>query len=439
MRNLIIFLSTFTLTVLLAVFMSAPANAGGAGGSWGCPEGWTTKPDGTCSFGGGGGGSGGGGAGGSWEQCTYNISSTEGETGWDACKNHHGSAAIKFEFVDNPSGSFTGYCHYQGVFNVHTSPVYSTCNTVEPPECPEGTEYDGTSCVKPPPPPPPPDFPDVPPPTPDCNVCQSLYEIKLKLNVLKNQDIKIINQSILDMSQTINNIDNSITSLNVSNTQINTNIENINTSITNLVTNIENNNITQNEIKNEITNIQNVMNDYSLQLGDIKLAMGDIDVKLDNTNKLVLGLKPDIEFIKNNLVNGSPEGKDYTAQLNQIIELLKPCLPTAEKPCPGDDEVVRKLKEIEDFMKADFVPDTDSTEVEVEDLTDIELDRNLIKFGVAQCPPDNEFSTMVNGFSFSGGFKHKPLCDFFTLLSPFIKAFGGFSAALILGGGLRRG
>ena len=92
MRNLIIFLSTFTLTVLLAVFMSTPANAltipavdgaclsgwtlnssgsctsnstgNGAGGSWGCPDGWTTKPDGSCSFDGGGGGGGGGGSGG---------------------------------------------------------------------------------------------------------------------------------------------------------------------------------------------------------------------------------------------------------------------------------------------------------------------------------------------------------------------------------------
>ena len=220
---------------------------------------------------------------------------------------------------------------------------------------------------------------------------------------------------------------------------VNNNLTTINNNMGDLITNIENNNITNNEILNVVNNIDNSMTEYSLRLGNIELALGDIDVKLDNTNKLVLGLKPDIEFIKNNLVNGSPEGKDYTQQLNEIIELLKPCEPTAEKPCPDDDEVVKKLKEIQDYMQADFEPDTDSTAVEVEDLTDIELDRDLIKFGVAQCPPDNEFSTMVNGFSFSGGFKHKPLCDFFTLLSPFIKAFGGFSAALILGGGLRRG
>ncbi|MGO3340596.1 MAG: virulence factor TspB C-terminal domain-related protein, partial [Psychrobacter sp.] len=287
--------------------------------------------------------------------------------------------------------------------------------------------------------PPPPDFPDIPPPNPDCDVCQSLYEIKLKINHLKNQDINNITNIVNNMSQTINNIDNSITDLSVNQEITNNNLTTINNNMGDLITNIENNNITNNEIKNIVNNIDNSMTEYSLKLGDIELALGDIDLALDNTNKLVLGLKPDIDFIKNNLVNGSPEGKDYTEQLNQIIELLKPCVPTAEKPCPDDDAVVKKLKDIQDYMQADFEPSTDSTAVEVEDLTNIELDRNLIKFGVAQCPPDNEFSTMVNGFSFSGGFKHKPLCDFFTLLSPFIKAFGGFSAALILGGGLRRG
>lgn len=424
MRNLIIFLSTFTLTILIVIFASAPANAGGAGGSWGCPDGWVTNSDGTCS--GAGGSSGGGGAGGSWKGCTQEMANANCAKSVD----FYGSPN-KFLYWNSQSGD-TWSAQCSGNYSV----TITGCDAPPDPDCSVGSHLENGVCVKDPPPP---DFPDLPPPDPDCNVCQSLYEIRLKLNTLKNQDIKIINQSILDMSQVINNIDNSIGDLNIDNSQINTNIENINTSITNLVTNIENNNITQNEIKNEVTNIYETMNDYALELGDIKLALGDISVDLDNTNKLVLDLGLDIDYIKNNLVNGSPEGKDYTEQLNEIISLLKPCQPTAEQPCPDDDEVLKKLKEIQDYMQADFVPDTDSTAVEVEDLTDIELDRNLINFGVAQCPPDNEFSTMVNGFSFFGGFKHKPLCDFFTLLSPFIKAFGGFSAALILGGGLRRG
>lgn len=432
MKNLIIFLSTFTLIALLILLTSPPANAGGAGGSWGCPDGWTTKADGSCSFDGGGGGTGGGGGGGSWspEICTFTLSSGAGggtysslgaacaKLSWVAggghtCKRDGNSITVVDK--DNPSISY-------GIYG------YADCSANPEPEPPP---YE--------PPPPPPPFPDLPPPPPECNVCQQLYNINLKLNTLKNQDITNIQMTINNMFNTINNIDNSITDLSVNQQITNNNLTTIDNSLTQLITNIENNNITNNEIKNIVNNIDNSMTEYSLQLGDIKLALGDIDVKLDNTNKLVLDLKPDIEFIKNNLVNGSPEGKDYTEQLNQIIELLKPCVPTAEKPCPDDDDIVKKLKEIQDFMEADFVPDTDSTAVEVEDLTNIELDRNLIKFGVAQCPPDNEFSTIVNGFSFSGGFKHKPLCDFFTLLSPFIKAFGGFSAALILGGGLRRG
>ena len=426
MRNLIIFLSTFTLTVLLVVFMSAPANAGGAGGSWGCPDGWTTKADGSCSFDGGGGSTGGGGAGSTGGSiCTHRGTGATAPDLQSLC-----SAVAKAEggYVRRWEAPYLT-CHYtMGTgTNVQNSFNETMCGSAPEPE----PEPD-------PGPEPPPDFPDIPPPNPDCNVCQSLYEIKLKINYLKNQDINNITNIVNNMTQTINNIDNSINDLSVNQEITNNYLTNIDNSMGDLITNIENNNITNNEILNNITNIDNSMTEYSLQLGDIELALGDIELALDNTNKLVLDLRPDIEFIKNNLVNGSPEGKDYTEQLDQIIELLKPCVPTEQQPCPDDDAVVKKLKELQDFMEADFVPDTDDTAVEVEDLTDIELDRNLIKFGVAQCPPDNEFSTMVNGFSFSGGFKHKPLCDFFTMLAPFIKAFGGFSAALILGGGLRK-
>lgn len=426
------------ITVLITVFMSTTANAGGAGGSWGCPDGWVTNDDGTCSFGGGGGGSGGGGSGGSWEDTCYRL--YRGNT-YDFVPTRDPSLACQSFIslsVHNTFKNFDGsVCHYSKSGRPNTSqPTPMDCGNTVPVDCPDGYDLKDNTCVLIPPPPP--DFPNPPPPSDDCNVCQSLYEIKLKINHLKNQDINNITNNINNMTQTINNIDNSINDLSVNQELTNNNLTVIDNSLGDLITNIENNNITNNEIKNIVNEIDNSMNDYSLQLGDIKLAMGDIDVKLDNTNKLVLDLRPDIEFIKNNLVNGSPDGADYTEQLNQIIELLKPCEPTEVKPCPGDDEVVKKLKEIQDYMQADFVPDTDSTAVEVDDLTNIELDRDLIKFGVAQCPPDNEFSTMVNGFSFSGGFKHKPLCDFFTMLAPFIKAFGGFSAALILGGGLRK-
>lgn len=414
MRNLIIFLSTFTLTILIVIFASVPAHA---------------------NYDGGGGDTGGGGSGGSWcgagESYAWNKGGVLYTSPSAAC-----AAA-------NPTYTFHGWRASDSSVADCYDPAKKRVVTGTPFSC----WADPNAQPEPDPEPEPdPDRPPVIPPpekpSPDCDVCNAVYNLNVKITDIQNNinnnnyDMRV---TVNNMQTTINNIDNSITDLSVNQQITNNNITNILTEINNLTTNIENNNITNNEIKNEINNINNVMNDYSLQLGDIKLAMGDIELALDNTNKLVLGLRPDIDFIKNNLVNGSPEGKDYTEQLNQIIELLKPCEPTAEKPCPDDDAIVKKLKEIQDYMEADFEPGTDSTAVEVEDLTDIELDRNLIEFGVAQCPPDNEFSTMVNGFSFSGGFKHKPLCDFFTLLSPFIKAFGGFSAALILGGGLRRG
>lgn len=443
MKNFLYFVLILAFVSIFSFFFNNSAFAGGAGGSWGCPDGYTTKPDGSCSFDGGGGGTGGSGGGGSWSSDTcaagsggysfsyYEYRSPKYSTLDAACKARIEIGGNVYGYSSPPNRCYSAA---GGLATVSGSPCSKPEETKQ---CASNEKYNPVTkqCEFIPPPP----FPDLPPPNPDCNVCQSLYEIKQKLNVIKNQDLAYINQNIYNMTQTVNNIDNSITSLNVEMNTVNNNLTTINNNMGDLITNIENNNITNNEIKNIVNNIDNSMTEYALKLGDIELALGDIELSLDNTNKLVLGLKPDIEFIKNNLVNGSPEGKDYTEQLNEIIELLKPCVPTAEQPCPDDDAIVRKLKDIEDFMKADFEPDTDSTAVEVEDLTNIELDRDLIKFGVAQCPPDNEFSTMVNGFSFSGGFKHKPLCDFFTLLSPFIKAFGGFSAALILGGGLRRG
>lgn len=419
MKNLIIFLSTFMATILIVIFASAPAHAnfggGGAGGE--TPENCTYKVTTANSFGTG-------------------VTPHQACVGYQSNRNAMDSSwVLVIQATASPDGST---CNFKfkdskdAPYKPYSYPIVKTC-PVEPEPDPDPDPD--------PEPEKPPVIPDPGKPSPDCNVCNAVYDLNLKITNIQNnnnQNNYDMRVSINNMQTTINNIDNSITDLSVNQSITNNNITNIMSEINNLSVNIENNNITQNEIKNEINNINNVMNDYSLQLGDIKLAMGDIDVKLDNTNKLVLDLGLDLDFIKNNLVNGSPEGKDYTGQLNEIIELLKPCVPTEEKPCSDDDAVVKKLKEMQDFMQADFVPDTDSTVVEVEDLTDIELDRNLINFGVAQCPPDSEFSTMVNGFSFSGGFKHKPLCDFFTMLAPFIKAFGGFSAALILGGGLRK-
>ena len=246
--------------------------------------------------------------------------------------------------------------------------------------------------------------------------------------------------TINNMFNTINNIDNSITSLKVEMNTVNNNLTNIDNSMGDLITNIENNNITNNEILNTVNNIDNSMTEYSLKLGDIDVALGDIDFKLDNTNKLVLDLGLDLEFIKNKLVND--DSKDYTDKLNEIIDLLQPCVPSETTVCPAafnDQKILDKLKELNDLLSEDFTPDDSSTIIDIEDKTDIDLDSGLISFGAPQCPPDEPINTMVNGYSFTDGFSHQPLCNFFTRLAPFIKAFGGFSAALILGGGLRRG
>ncbi|AXH75085.1 MAG: beta-propeller domains of methanol dehydrogenase type [Inoviridae sp.] len=446
MKSILCFITGLFIAIVFSLAFYVPIAKADGSGSWGCPSGWTTNPNGSCSFDGGGGGSGGSGSGGSWDDTNgkcYAVGGSAG-SGWGKV-----AACSSYSSIYNKSG-------YSVVGNLCTngkdddSDKYfrvlpdSSCGVKPKPpkECPSGQINDGNdNCIKDPTPPP--DFPDVPPPDADCDPCQALYDIKLKLNHLKNVDINNITNVLNDMSTIVNNIDNSITDLSVNQQITNNYLTNIDNSIGDIITNIENNNITNNEIKNEVTNIKNVMNDYSLKLGDIELAMGDIDLSVKNTNKLVLDLGLDLDFIKNKLVND--DSKDYTPYLEQIIDLLAPCTPTPEKPCDiepenyDDAELIALLTLINDYMTEEFEPSLEDTTVPVTDLTNIELDRDLIKFGAAQCPPDEPINTTVNGLPFSTSISHTRQCNFFVAISPFVKSLGGFIAALTLGGGLRRG
>ena len=68
----------------------------------------------------------------------------------------------------------------------------------------------------------------------------------------------------------------------------------------------------------------------------------------------------------------------------------------------------------------------------------LNIDQNRIDF-TNQCPAPMPINTSVVGFPVSTELNYQPLCDFFTMLNPFVVGMGGISSALIIAGGARRG
>ena len=81
----------------------------------------------------------------------------------------------------------------------------------------------------------------------------------------------------------------------------------------------------------------------------------------------------------------------------------------------------------------------DSGNVDIIDKSEgLNIDQNRIDF-TNQCPAPTPINTSVGGFPVSTELNYQPLCDFFTMLNPFVIGMGGISSALIIAGGARRG
>ena len=84
-------------------------------------------------------------------------------------------------------------------------------------------------------------------------------------------------------------------------------------------------------------------------------------------------------------------------------------------------------------------PEPDSGKVDIIDKSeDLSIDNDRIDFS-NQCPAPTPINTSVGGFPVSTELNYQPLCDFFTMLNPFVIGMGGISSALIIAGGARRG
>lgn len=171
--------------------------------------------------------------------------------------------------------------------------------------------------------------------------------------------------------------------------------------------------------------------------------------------------------IEDYVTNLAKEGK-LDNELDNSTDITKPegTEPEPEPPikCPSGsvkvDDVCVKIPDSDDdkplfcdsseFTKkvCDWIDWTQEEHDELEpdagkvDITDkskdLNIDQNRIDFS-NQCPAPTPINTSVGGFPISTELNYQPLCDFFTMLNPFVIGMGGISSALIIAAGVRRG
>lgn len=116
-----------------------------------------------------------------------------------------------------------------------------------------------------------------------------------------------------------------------------------------------------------------------------------------------------------------------------------------EPPTEGEEplfcdssEFTKKVCDWIDWTQTEH-DEPDAGKVDIKDKSeDLSIDNDRIDFS-NQCPAPTPIVTSVGGFPVSTELNYQPLCDFFTMLNPFVIGMGGISSALIIAGGARRG
>lgn len=172
---------------------------------------------------------------------------------------------------------------------------------------------------------------------------------------------------------------------------------------------------------------QKTIEDYVTNLA----KKGKLDAELDNATDIT---KPD-EPTK-------PEDPDKDCPIGTTKQgefCVKPAPDNVPLFCNQSD-FTRKICDWIDWTQVKHdEPDPDAGKVDIKDKSeDLNIDRDRIDF-TNQCPAPTPINTSVGGFPVSTELNYQPLCDFFTMLNPFVVGMGGISSALIIAGGARRG
>ena len=196
-----------------------------------------------------------------------------------------------------------------------------------------------------------------------------------------------------------------------------------------------------NQINAQITKLNA---DFNLLLNEAKLTNKTLteinegqDLHFTELKQKVDDLKLAVETGNANILTKLSEVDASIKQTNEKLDKLNENLEKMQK-CEGT-EFNKKLCDFVDWVKQEPDESEENGTVDVTDKSEgLNIDHNRIDFS-NQCPAPTPINTSVGGFPVSTELNYQPLCDFFTMLNPFVIGMGGISSALIIAGGARRG
>jgi len=159
---------------------------------------------------------------------------------------------------------------------------------------------------------------------------------------------------------------------------------------------------------------------------------GDLDIELDNSSDITPSEEPENPEEPKECPSGSVKVDDVCVKIPDSDD---------DKPLFCDSsEFTKKVCDWIDWTQVKHdQPEPDAGKVDIKDKSDdLSIDNDRIDFS-NQCPAPTPINTSVGGFPVSTELNYQPLCDFFTMLNPFVVGMGGISSALIIAGGARRG
>ena len=257
---------------------------------------------------------------------------------------------------------------------------------------------------------------------------------------------------------------------------INTVINNLDNTVNNLYNAIVNNSNTLNSIDNSIKDNSNNINlnldklaelnvklgDLSLKLADIKLKLGDIDIKLGGDNKdydfsglekkldSILKAIQDLDIKDGDLKPVEIPDADYSEIIKKIDDVKKQVDETGQKIDKRLERINENLERMQKCNETQFnqkvcdfidwvqqpFQSKDDGKLDVKDGNLTNINQNRVKFK-DQCPPPKPINITVMGQNFGTAMDYQPLCDFFSMLKPFVVGMGWVAGAFIIVG--RRG
>ena len=257
--------------------------------------------------------------------------------------------------------------------------------------CPSGTVKIGDTCIK---------LPD--PDSPDASVCGSCCSELLAI---------LIATAKLNADFYAKSLDNDAKALAALN-QINAQITKLNADF----------NLLLNEAKLTNKTLTEINEGQDLHFTELKQKVDDLKLAVETGNANILTKLSEVDA-------SIKQTNEKLDKLNENLEKMQKCEGT---------EFNKKLCDFVDWVKQEPDASEENGTVDVTDKSEgLNIDQNRIDF-TNQCPAPTPINTSVGGFPVSTELNYQPLCDFFTMLNPFVIGMGGISSALIIAASGRR-